>query len=103
MGQPAYRQEEITDIVRDIDSNAHLGKVKAVAQPDESKRDNVMEDQLLEILSRLFQLQHEDKGLLRPVGRLQQIICLKHTFMLPVRESFEHGCGVEVPQRTLGA
>ena len=66
-----YRQKEITNVVGDVNSNPHLRKVKAVAQSDESKGDNMVEHQLFEVLSRLLQLQHEDDGLLRPIGGLQ--------------------------------
>lgn len=54
MGE-AYREEEITDVVRDVNSNAHISEVKAVAQSDQRQRHNMMSNQLFEILPRLLQ------------------------------------------------
>ena len=96
-----YRKKEIADIVRNVDSNSHLGKVKAIAQANESKSNNVVKDQLLEVFSRLFQLQHEYYGLLCPVRRLQQVVGLEDALVRAMGESFEHGRRVEIPERPL--
>ena len=37
-----YREEEITDVVRDVDAYAHIREVESVAETDESQRDDVM-------------------------------------------------------------
>lgn len=42
--------------MRDVHSNTHISEMEPVAQPNECKRDDVMQDQLLEVLARLLQL-----------------------------------------------
>jgi hypothetical protein len=83
--------------VSDIHSNSHVSEMEAVAQPDERKRNDMVQHQLLEVLTRFLQLQHQHDSLLRPVRRLQQIVCLEVRLVSPVRESFVHASGVEVP------
>lgn len=69
-GVYAYRQEEVRDVVRDVHSNSHIREVKPVAQSDQRERNHMMQHQLLEILPRSLQLQHQHNRLLRPVTRL---------------------------------
>lgn len=92
-----YREEEVRDIVCDIDRQAHIRKVESVAQSDKRKGDDMVTNELLEVLARLLQLQHEYNGLLRPVTRLEKIICLENSGVLPVRKALKHSRGVEVP------
>ena len=99
-GEGAYRQEEIADIVRDVDCNAHVCEVEAVTQRNKCKRDNMMANELFEVLPRLLQLQHEDEGLLGPVTRLQQIVGFEDRFMRSVWESLKHSRRIKVPKGT---
>lgn len=92
-----YSEEEIGNVHGDVDGNSHICKVETVAQPDQSERNHMMQNQLFEILSRLLQHQQQYNSLLSPVTRLQQIVSFKHSFMTAVRESLEHGCRVEIP------
>jgi hypothetical protein len=92
-----YSKEKVRNVVGDVHSQTHVGKVEAVAQRNQSQSDNVVSDQLLKVFPGLLQLQQEHNGLLRPVTRLQQVIRLEETFVLAMRESLEHGGRVEVP------
>ena len=92
-----YCKEEITDIVRDVHSDTHISEMEPVAQANERKRDDVVQDQLLEVLARLLQLQHQHNSLLRPVRRLQQVVGLEVRLVSAVWESLVHASGVEVP------
>ena len=74
--------------------------MESIAQSYQRKRHNVMPDQLLEILSRLFQPQYEHYELLSPIACLQQVVCLEKTFVCPVREAFKHAFSIEVPNRS---
>ena len=44
IGAVAYREEEVTNIVSNVYCNTHICKVKAVTQPDQRQRDDVMSD-----------------------------------------------------------
>ena len=57
----------------------------------------MVQDQLLEVLARLLQLQHQHDRLLRPVGRLQQVVGLEVRLVSAVWESLVHASRVEVP------
>lgn len=92
-----YREEEVRDIVCDIYRQAHIRKVESVAQSDKRKGDDMVTNELLEVLARLLQLQHQNNGLLRPVTRLEKIIRLENSSVLPVRKALKHSRGVEVP------
>ena len=94
-----YGEEEITDIVGDVDGKTDVGEVKAVAQADESQADNVMADQLLEVLARLFHAEDKHDGLLSPVGGLEEVVELEQGVMGLVREVFVEGACVEIPNR----
>ena len=83
----------------DVHGDTHVREMEPVAQPDERQGDDVMQHQLLEVLPRLLQLQHQDQALLRPVRGLQEIVCLEHRLVRSVRESFVHARGVEIPHR----
>ena len=72
-----YRKKEVRDVHRDVDRNAHVGEMEAIAQPDERKRDYMMENELFEVLSRLLEHQYQHDGLLRPIARLQQVVGLE--------------------------
>lgn len=90
-------KEEITDIMRDVHSNTHISEMEPVAQANKRKRDDVVQNQLLEVLARLLQLQHQHDRLLRPVCRLEQVVCLEVRLVSAVRESLVHASRVEVP------
>jgi hypothetical protein len=83
--------------VRDVHGNSHVSEMEAVAQPDERKRNDVVQHQLLEVLTRFLQLQHQHDSLLRPVRRLQQIVSLEVRLVSAMRESLVHASRVEVP------
>lgn len=92
-----YRKEEVRDIVGDIDANAQISKMESVAEADKSQGNDVVAHELLEVLSRLLQLQQQHNCLLGPVTCLQQVKRLEVRLMLPVREAFKHGSRVKVP------
>lgn len=83
----------------DVYCQTHVGEVETIAQPDEGEGNDVVSYQLLEILARLLQLQHQDNRLLRPVTSLEQIVGLEKRLVFTVGEALKHGGGVEVPQR----
>ena len=39
-----YCEEEIADIVCDVDRQAHVGEMEAIAQPDQGERHDMMSD-----------------------------------------------------------
>jgi hypothetical protein len=90
-------KEEITNVVRDIHSNSHVREMEPIAQANERKRNDMVQYQLLEILARLLQLQHQHNSLLRPVCCLQQVISLEVRLVSAVREPLVHASRVEVP------
>lgn len=92
-----YCEEEVTDIVGDVDGQAHVGEVETVAQGNEGQADNVVADQLLKVLAGLLQAQQQDYGLLGPVGGLEQVVELEDGLVGHVREVLVHAGGVEVP------
>lgn len=83
--------------MRDIHRNPHIRKMKPITQPNERQRDDMMRHQLLKILPRLLQHQHQHNSLLRPVTRLQQVIRLKNRLMRAVRKPLVHARRVEIP------
>ena len=95
----AYREKEVADIVRDVNRQTHVREMESVAQPYQCQSDDVVSDQFLEILPRLFQLQTQDNGLLRPVAGLKEIIRFEHRFVAPVREILIHAYSTEIPDR----
>ncbi len=94
-----YGEEEIANVVGDVDCNAHLCEVKAIAQPDQRDRKEMVQDQLLEVLPRLFQLEEQHDALLTPVARLQEIVCLEDPLVLFMGKALKHSGRVEIPQR----
>ena len=93
----AYSQEEITNIVRDVDRQPHIRKVKTIAQPDQRKSHDMMAHKLFIIPAPFFQPETEDDGLLSPVAGLQQIIRLEQRLMGSIRKGFVHAGSVEIP------
>jgi hypothetical protein len=57
--------------MRDVHCNAHVGKVEAVAEPDQADGDDVVRNELAEILPRLLEHQKQHDELLCPVAGLQ--------------------------------
>lgn len=56
-----------------------------------------MPHELLEVLPRFLQLQHQHNRLLGPVARLKEVVGLEQSFVFPMRKSLEHRRSVEVP------
>jgi hypothetical protein len=54
----------------DIDSQTHSGKVEPIREPNQGERKDMMGDQLVEVLARLFQHQEHHDHLLSPIRRL---------------------------------
>lgn len=92
-----YGKEEIRNVHGNVDSNSHVGEMEAVAQPDQSQGNDVMQHQLFEILPRLLQHEQQHNGLLSPITRLQQIVSLEDSLVTAVRETLKHGIRVEIP------
>lgn len=92
-------EEEVADVVGDVDSNAHVGEVEAVAEANESQTDNVVADELLEVLATLLHAEDENDGLLRPVGGLEEIVELDDALVGAVRVALVEAASVEVPDR----
>ena len=90
-------EEEVGYVVGGVDGNAHVGKVKAVAEANQRKTDNVVADQLLVVFARLLHSQEEHNSLLRPVGCLKEVVELDDTLVGAVRKVFVHAARVEVP------
>ena len=90
-------EEEVANVVRSVHSDANVGEVESVAEPNEGQADNVMADQLLEVLAGLLHTQKQNNGLLGPVGSLKEVVELDDTKMCAVREGLVHAGGVKVP------
>jgi hypothetical protein len=102
-GNPStYSKKEVADIVGNVNRDAHVGEVESVAQGNKGQSDDVVQDELLEIFPGLFQEQHQHDGLLGPVARLKEIVCLVYPLKFSMRKTFKHSGGVEVPERALG-
>ena len=97
--QNTYRKEKVRDIMRNVDRNAHISEMEAVAEPNQCQRHNMMQHQLFEILPRLLQQQDQHEPLLRPVTCLQEVVGFEPRLMRPVRETFVHAFHVEEPDR----
>jgi hypothetical protein len=92
-----YSKEEIRNVHGNVNGNTHIGEMEAVAQPDQSQSNDMMQDQLFEILSRLLQHEQQHNSLLSPITRLQKIVSLEDSLVGAVREPLKHGIRVEVP------
>lgn len=90
-------EEEVTNVVGDVDGDANVGEMEAVAQANEGQADDVVTHKLLEVLSRLLHSQEEDNGLLGPVGSLEEVVKLDDALVRAVGEALIHAAGVEVP------
>lgn len=55
--EEAYRKEKVRNIVCDVHGETHVREVETIAKADQSKGDDVVRDQFLEVLARLFKLQ----------------------------------------------
>ena len=95
------REEKVGNIVGDVDGDANVGEVKAVAEEDERERDNVVADKLLEVLAGLLHAENEDNGLLGPVGGLKEVIEFEETALGAVGKRLVHAARVEVPDGCL--
>ena len=81
----------------DKHSKSHIGKMEAVAQPNQRQWHNMMPDQLPEVLSGLFHPQTKNDCLLGPVCSLEKIVELEYTFVGLMREPFVHSSCVKIP------
>lgn len=93
-------EEEVTNVVGDVDGQADVGEVEAVAETDESQTDNVVTDELLEVLAGLLHAKDEDDGLLSPVCGLEEVVKLDGGRVCAMREAFVHASSVKVPDRS---
>jgi hypothetical protein len=84
--------------VGDVYRQTDISEVETITQSDESECNDVVSNELLKILARLLQLQHQDNRLLCPVTSLEQIVGLEIRLVFTVGETLKHGSGVEVPQ-----
>ena len=80
-----------------IYGNSHISKMESVAEPDQRHCDDMMQEEFLEILPRLFKHKDHDNRLLRPVAGLQEVIRFDNAFVSGMRESLEHALCAEVP------
>lgn len=90
-------EEEVTDVMSDVDSDANVGEMETIAEANEGQADNVMSNELLEVLSRLFHTKDQDNGLLSPVSSLEEVIKLDDALVGTVREVLVHAASVEIP------
>lgn len=74
-------QEEVTNVVGDVDSQADVSEMEAVAQANESKGNNVMTNKFLKIFARLLHTKEKNNSLLSPVGCLEKIVEFDRTLM----------------------
>lgn len=93
-------EEEVADVVGNVDSQADVGEVEAVAEADEGETDDVVGDELLEILTGLLHSEDEDNGLLSPVCGLEEVVELDTGLLSAMGEILVHASGVEVPDRS---
>jgi len=96
-----YSEEEVTDIMGRVDSQANVGKVESVAAANQRKTDDVMGHELTEVLARLLHTEDKDNGLLGPVGGLEEVVELDNSLLVPVGKILVHAAGVEVPDGRL--
>ena len=97
--ESTYSKEEITDIVGDEYCQSHVCEVEAITGRNQSKRDNVVSNQLIVILPWFLHSQAEHNELLEPVRCLEQVVELEICLVCPVREIHVHARGVEIPHR----
>ena len=95
--EKSYRQEKVTNVVGDVDGQAHVGEVEAVAQADQRQADNVVANKLLEVLARLLHAEQHDDGLLGPVGGLEEVVELEDGLVGSVRVRLVQTDRVKVP------
>ena len=93
-----YGKEEVADVVRDVDGDTDVGEVVAVAEIDQADGDDVVGDQLLEVLSRLFLAEQHDDDLLDPKGGLEQVVELEDGSVSGVRVCLVHASRLEEPE-----
>jgi hypothetical protein len=93
----AYREEEIGDVHGDVDGQSHIREVEAVRREDQGECDYVVSDQFFEVFSWFLEAHQENNHLLRPVGGLHEVVCLKNSVVCFVWESLEHAGSIEIP------
>lgn len=80
-----------------VDGNAHVRKVEAVAQPNERQRHHMVRHQLLVVLARLLEAKKHHNALLRPIRRLEEVVELEGSLVRAVRKILVHAGRVKVP------
>lgn len=96
-GAITYGKKKVADIMCRKHGQANVGKVEAVAEPDEGHAEDMVHDKLLEVLARGLHAKHQHDGLLGPEGGLEQVVELDHTLVGFVRVRLVHAARVEVP------
>lgn len=80
-----------------VDGQAHVREMEAVAQSYEGQTDNVVAHELPEVFSWLLHAEHQDNGLLSPVGGLEEVIKFEAGLVGAVGESLVHAAGIVIP------
>ena len=81
----------------DVDGQADVGEVEAVAEGDQRQRDDVVADEFAKVLARLLHAQQQHDGLLGPVGGLEKVVELEGAVELLVWVLLVHAARVEEP------
>lgn len=97
LGEGSYSQEKVTDIVRDVHCQSHIREVESVTQSNEEEGNDMVSNQLLVILPRLLHSQAQNKCLLSPICRLEQVVELEVGLVRLVWEPLIHPSRIEVP------
>lgn len=95
----AYREEEVTNIVRRVHGDPDVSEVEPVAQRNERQCHDVVPNKLLEVLPPLLQAEQHDDSLLGPVCSLEKVVELEGRVMRLVGVRLEHAPRVVVPHR----
>lgn len=82
-----------------VHCDTNVCKVEPVAAPDESNGNDMMQNQLSKVFSRSFEHEQQYNRLLRPVTRLNEVVCLEPRVVRLVRVSDPHCVCVKVPDR----
>lgn len=92
-----YRQKPVRNVMSDVNQETDVCEMEAIAQVNKSERNDVVQDQLIEVFARFLQPQHKHKSLLGPVCSLQEIIQLKLRRENFVRVALVHWSRFEPP------
>lgn len=76
-------EEEVADIMCNVYGDAHVCKMKTVAESDQGGGDDVVRDELTEVLAPLLEPQHHNDDLLGPEGGPDEVVGLKAGAPIP--------------------